>query len=97
MDNNNLDDSIITLTDEDGNAVEFEFVTRFDFEEKLYYVLCPLADNEDGEYVILKLDGDEESDEAMLVTIDDDDEYDRVIGFFENEFESEIDYDADKE
>lgn len=89
-------ESSIILTDEDGKEVEFEFVDSFDFEENTYYVLIPTEDNKDEEYVILRLEKDENG-EDILSTIDDDEEFDRVADYFEDEYLSEIDYDADAE
>lgn len=89
-------ESSIILTDEDGKEVEFEFVDSFDFEDNTYYVLIPTEDNKDEEYVILRLEKDENG-EDILSTIDDDEEFDRVADYFEDEYLSEIDYDADAE
>ena len=57
----------------------------------LYLALEPVAENPEGEYVILKMEKDGEED--ILVTIDDDDEFDRVADYFEDELFSEISYD----
>lgn len=96
MDGELNESNSIILTDEDGKEVEFEFVDSFDFEENTYYVLIPTEDNKDEEYVILRLEKDENGDD-ILSTIDDDEEFDRVADYFEDEYLSEIDYDADAE
>ena len=95
MDSEQSENSKITLTDEDGKEVEFEFIDSFDFEGHTYYALVPLDGEKDDEYVILRLE--QENGEDILSTIDDDDEFDRVADFFEDEYLSEIDYDADAE
>lgn len=97
MEEKNNDKDIITLTDENDNEIEFEFVDSFEFENNVYYALIPLKDNKDGEYVLLKLENPNiaEGEEANLVTIDDDEEFDRVADYFEDTYLSEIDYDEE--
>ena len=92
MDNYNEID-IVTLTDEDGTESEFEVIETFEFEGKTYYALLPV-DDEEGDYVLLRLEQDENG-EDILSTIDDDDEFDRVADYFDDEFLNEIDYDGD--
>ena len=92
MDNYNEID-IVTLTDEDGTESEFEVIETFEFEGKTYYALLPVED-EEGEYVLLRLEQDENGEDNHS-TIDDDDEFDRVADYFDDEFLNEIDYDGD--
>ncbi|MCQ2770539.1 MAG: DUF1292 domain-containing protein [Clostridia bacterium] len=96
-DNKNNDKDILTLTDENGKEIEFEFVDSFEFEGNVYYALIPVEDNKDGEYVLLKLENPEaeEGEETNLVTIDDDEEFDRVADYFEDAYLSEIDHDEE--
>ena len=88
---NNEKDDIYTLTDEEGNESEFEYLGEITLDDNNYLALIPL-DGEDDEYVILKVTTDENGDE-MLVTIDDDDEFDRVADAFEDTFMDECDLD----
>ena len=88
---NNEKDDIYTLTDEDGNESEFEYLGEITIDDNNYLALIPL-DGEDDEYVILKVTTDENGEE-MLVTIDDDDEFDRVADAFEDTFMDECDLD----
>lgn len=81
-------DEIFTLTDEDGNENEFELLGSTEIDGCTYLALEPVAENPEGEYVILKMEKDGEED--ILVTIDDDDEFDRVADYFEDELFSEI-------
>ncbi len=92
------DESVYTLTDEDGNEEEFVLLGSAEIDEKIYLALVPAAqaDSEDGEYVILRQDKDENG-EDLLVTIDDDDEFDKVADLFEDELFDEVDYDEAKE
>lgn len=88
-----------TLTDEEGNEVEFELIDTAELNGVTYYAMIPAeeADKEpeDGfqEYVILKMEKDENG-EDMLVTLDDDEEFDSVADFFDDRFSEEVDYDA---
>lgn len=87
-----FEEEVFTLTDEEGNESDFEFIGRIELDGNNYVALIP-ADGEDEEYVILKVDTDENGEE-YLVTIEDDEEFDKAADAFEDEFMSEIDYDA---
>lgn len=85
-----FEEEIFTLTDEDGSESEFRLLASHELDGITYLALEPLEDNENGEYVILRLDYDEAADEETLVTIDDDDEFDAVADIFDDMlFESE--------
>ena len=57
--------SFVTLCDEDGNEVSFEFLDLIEFEGAEYAVLLPDEDCEEGgELVILEVTEDEEDPEA---------------------------------
>lgn len=90
-----FDAEVITLTDEEGKEEDFEVVATLEIDGTLYYALMPVADNENGDCVILKLEKDENG-EDILSTIDDDDEYERVADAFDDEVFSEIDYDGEE-
>lgn len=87
-----FEEEVFTLTDEEGNESDFEFIGRIELDGNNYVALIPV-DGEDEEYVILKVDTDENGEE-YLVTIEDDEEFDKAADAFEDEFMSEIDYDA---
>jgi len=96
--NKNMDDGIYTLTDENGNEIQFELVGACEFKGNQYYAMIPVEDsNKDNdeycEYVILK--AVMENGEEILVTIDDDDEFDDVADYFDDMLTQEIDYDAE--
>ena len=96
--NQDMELNIFTLTDEDGNESDFEVVGQYEKNGQKYFAMIPVETEDDDseflEYIILKLakDGDEE----ILVTVDDDDELDDVADYFDDLFESEIDYDAEQ-
>ena len=84
---------VFTLTDENGVESDFELLLSMDIEGVTYMALVPVSDNEEGEYVILKLA--EEDGEDVLLTIDDDDEFERIADIFDEELFGEIDHDAE--
>ena len=85
-----------TLTDEDGNEIEFELIGTVEVEGVTYHAMIPADQQgeEQGfyEYVILKSETDEDG-EDMLITIDDDAEFDKVADIFDDMFSEEIDLD----
>ena len=95
MDENIMENDIFTLTDEDGNEIEFELIAQCERNGNKYFDMIPVEDDSKDddvcEYVILKLATD--NGEEVLVTVDDDDELDDVADYFDDLFASEIDYD----
>ena len=99
MEEMNNEREFFTLTDEDGNEVEFELIGVTEYNGNQYYAMIPAdaadkAQEEDNgfcEYVILR--AEEENGEVTLVTVDDDDEFDDVADQFDDMFSEEIDYD----
>lgn len=96
MADSSYENEVVTLTDEDGTESDFELIGSIELDGNTYVALIPLEDNENGEYVVLKVEPGEDG-EDMLVTIDDDDEYDKVADAFEDEFYAEFDYDEGTE
>lgn len=95
MDTNNTEREFFTLTDEEGNEIEFELIGAAELDGTQYYAFIPAEDDPDKEfceYTVLK--SVIEDGEESLVSIDDDGEFDKVADYFDNLFASEIDYDA---
>lgn len=69
MENENLipeeETSILTLTDENGNDVDFEYMDCIEYEGKEYLVLMP-AEEESDEIVILEIEPVDEENENYL-------------------------------
>ena len=86
-----FEQEVFTLTDEEGNESDFEFIGRIELDDNTYVALLPVEGAED-EYVILKVEKDENGEEFPS-TIEDDEEFDKAADAFEDEFMSEIDYD----
>ena len=63
--------SILTLTDENGQDVEFEYLDCVEYQGKEFLVLLP-ADEESSEIVILEVEPvDEETENYLSVTDED--------------------------
>ena len=73
MENENLipeeEVSILTLTDENGADVEFEYLDCIEYQDKEYLILMPL-DEESNEIVILEVEPVDEENENYLAVSD---------------------------
>lgn len=76
--------SILTLTDENGQDVEFEYLDCLDYEGKEYLVLLPV-DDESNEIVILEVEPVDEENENYLA-IEDEAVLNAVYGIFKEKF-----------
>ena len=88
-------DNIITLNNENGEEVQFEFLDLVDLDDEQYVVLLPVAEDEEdeGEVVILKLeDTDEESEEESYVSVDDEEVLMKVFNIFKEKFKDEFNF-----
>ena len=89
-------DNIITLNDEDGNEVKFEFLDLIDFEDEQYVVLLPVleeGEEDDGEVVILKVeDSEEDSDQESYVSVESEETLMKVFNIFKDKFKDEFDF-----
>ncbi len=89
-------DNIITLNDEDGNEVKFEFLDLIELDDEQYVVLLPVleeGEEDDGEVVILKLeDTDEDSDQESYVSVESEETLMKVFNIFKDKFKDEFDF-----
>ena len=89
-------DNIITLNDEDGNEIKFEFLDLIDFENEQYVVLLPVleeGEEDDGEVVILKLeDSEEDSEQESYVSVESEETLMKVFNIFKDKFKDEFDF-----
>ena len=88
MENENLipeeEVSILTLTDENGNDVEFEYMDCIEYEGKEYLVLMPAEDDCD-EIVILEIEPVDEENENYL-SVGDEAVLNAVFGIFKEKY-----------
>lgn len=81
--------NIITLTDEEGNEVQLEFLDLIEYQDQEYVVLLPM-DDDDTEVVILQVEPGESEDEESYVSVDDDDLVQAVFEIFKEKFKDEF-------
>ena len=86
-------DNIVTLTSENGDDIEFEFLDLIELDGESYVVLLPTDDSEHSEeVVILKLENTDSEDEESYVTVDDDEILSKVFEIFKDKFKDEFDF-----
>lgn len=78
--------SFITLTDEDGNDIELEYVDALEYEGQTYMAFFPAvedeADEESEDYGLVILKSVMENGEELLSTLDDEAELERIYELF---------------
>lgn len=87
MENDNLmeeESGILTLTDEDGREVDFEYLDSIDYDGKEYLVLMP-ADQAETQIVILEVEPVDEENENYL-SVSDEAVLDAVYGIFKERY-----------
>lgn len=98
MDENNEElDNIVTLKDEEGNDVKFEFLDVIEYEGEQYVVLLPAEEAEDSEpdeVVILQLESESENEdgEETYVSVDDENILNAVFEIFKEKFKDEFNF-----
>ena len=85
-----MNDNIVTLNDEFGNEVHFEFLDLVEYNGEEYVVLLP-ADDEDGEVVILKVEAIDDDNDSYT-SVEDEDILMAVFQIFKNKFKDEFDF-----
>ncbi len=74
---------ILSVTDDDGNEIEFELLERYETDDAVYVAITEYRDDDtdivegDFEVIILKVSEDENGDE-YLEEIQDDMEYEQI-------------------
>lgn len=82
--------TLITLEDEDGNEVEFEFLDVVEYQGEEYIVLIE-NDEEADEVVILKINAiDDETEE--YVSIEDEELLQTLFNIFKDKYEGDINF-----
>ena len=86
--NDEFGPNFVTLTDEEGNDIELEYVDALEHNGTTYMAFFPVVeeDSEDEEneeeYGLVILKSQMENGEEFLVTIDDEEEIDKVYDLF---------------
>ena len=76
------DMEIITLTDQEGNEVEFELLDVVPYENEEYLVLAPVEPGEVDNVEIFRIEADPESDEESYFGLDSEEELEAVYEEF---------------
>ena len=92
--NNNYEepDNIITLNDEFGNEVHFEFLDLVEYDSEEYVVLFPIddEDEDEGMVIILKIESlDDDTD--TYISVEDEDTIQAVFQIFKAKYKDEFD------
>ena len=94
MENNVLlveeDDSILTLTDENGVDTQFEYMDCIEYQGTEYLVLMPL-EGEDAEIVILAIEPVDEENENYLA-VEDEVVLEAVYGIFKERYKDVLNF-----
>jgi len=92
--NNEMQDNIITLKDETGKDLKFEFLDLIEYNNENYVVLLPVAEDgtEEGEeVVILKEEGlTEDGEDESYGTVEDEAVLNQVFEIFKDKFKDEF-------
>lgn len=91
MDEQNLNefDPIVTMTDDEGNETQFEFLDIVEYNDKEYAVLLPVEDD-DAMVVIFRIEGDE--DDETYIGVDNEEEAEAVFQLFKEQNADEYDF-----
>ena len=99
MDENNNGelDNIVTLKDEDGNDVKFEFLDLIEYEGEEYVILLPteeVEDSEPDEVVILQIEkaAENPNDEETYISVEDENVLNAVFEIFKDKFKDEFNF-----
>ena len=75
---------ILTLTDENGNDVDFEYLDCLEYQDKEYLVLMP-ADEAETQIVILEVEPVDDEN-ANYLAVEDEAVLDAVYGMFKDKY-----------
>lgn len=93
MDENEELNNIITLNDENGEEVQFEFLDLIEYNEEEYIILLPVEETDEaGEVVILKVENTESEEEESYIGVEDEDELNAVFAIFKDKFKDEFNF-----
>ena len=82
--------SYISLTDENGEETEFEYLDCIEYAGKEYLVLLP-AEEDANEIVILEVEPVDEENENY-VSVDDEETLNTVFGIFKEKYKDIMDF-----
>ena len=86
--NDEFGPNFVTLTDDEGNDVELEYVDALEFNGTTYMAFFPVMEEDseeeenEEEYGLVILKSQMEDGEEFLVTVDDEEEIEKVYDLF---------------
>ena len=86
--NDEFGPNFVTLTDDEGNDVELEYVDALEYNGTTYMAFFPVVEEDseeeenEEEYGLVILKSQMENGEEFLVTVDDEEEIDKVYDLF---------------
>ena len=94
LEDEDLEESIITLVDDEGNETDFELLDVISYKGNDYAVLCSIEEGESGgEAAILRLiDNPDDEDAPDFVTPDTEEESEAVYELFKEKYKDIIDF-----
>ena len=90
MDEMDNEGTLITLEDEEGNEIEFEFLDVVEYEGEEYVVLIE-NDEDADEVVILKINVIDDDTEEYA-SIEDEELLEKLFEIFKSKYEGDIDF-----
>ncbi|MBR3422562.1 MAG: DUF1292 domain-containing protein [Ruminococcus sp.] len=95
IENNNEEleenENYITLTDDDGNEVSFEILDTVEYKERVFAVLLPFDEEDDG-IVILEIIESEDEDFDDFVAVEDEALLEEVYTEFKKNYKGEYEF-----
>ncbi len=95
IENNNEEleenENYITLTDDDGNEVSFEILDTVEYKERVFAVLLPFDEDDDG-IVILEIIESEDEDFDDFVAVEDEALLEEVYTEFKKNYKGEYEF-----
>ena len=94
LEDEDLEESIITLVDDEGNETDFELLDVINYKGSDYAVLCSVEEGDaGGEAAILRLvDNPDDEDAPDFVTPDTEEESEAVYEIFKEMYKDIIDF-----
>lgn len=94
-----MEEGVLTFTDEEGKDVEFQILDTIVVEDKEYLVVIPLDEEseEEDEKGVVILEIKEEDGEEVYDTVVDEEEGQKVFELFQKQWESEDDEDEESD
>lgn len=75
-------DNIITLTDEEGAETSFELLDVIESDDRVFIVLFPVEEGNEGDVVILELEDSDNLEQETYVSVEDEEILMRVFNVF---------------